>query len=406
MNPAQTRVQRLTEALGRMSEFRSAVSLHSHTHHSKEAAEFLPLFVQSVPLLNQWVADEMKRYKETMGIAVDFRRVYWTPPVSPRLVLASEKTQIEEELDLEAMVSITDHDSIVAGLSLQGEFAAPPPPISVEWTIPFKGNSFHMGVHHLSPKRAEEIMKDLASYTAEPREGMLGELLERLGRSPETLLVLNHPCCNSVRMEPAKHKSALREFLERYRPWIHALEINGMRPPSENQQVRRMGAEYDFPVVAGGDRHGCAPNTVLNLSRAESWAEFVAEIRRERRSDVLLMPAYDEPVRVREFQTISDIVRHYPRYPYGYRQLTDRVFVDLPGYSWHPLSFYWSGGMPLWLRPLFGVLVALGSDQARPLLRLLLSPFGDGALATLPTEKTRPAGPLSTPQGNLSTLGS
>lgn len=117
-----------------MSGIRSAVSLHSQTQHSKEAAEFLPLFVHRVPILNQWVVDEMKSYKESTGIAVDFRRVYWTPPVSPQLVLVSEKAQIEGELDLEAMVSITDHDSIAAGLSLQGESTMSPPPISVEWT--------------------------------------------------------------------------------------------------------------------------------------------------------------------------------------------------------------------------------------------------------------------------------
>jgi len=389
-----------------MSGIRSAVSLHSHTHHSKETAEFLPLFVKPVPILNQWVADEMKAYKESTGIGVDFRRVYWTPPVSPPLVLASEKAQIEEKLDREAIVSITDHDSIAAGLSLQGESAAPPTPISLEWTVPYEGNSFHLGVHHLPPRRAEEIMRDLASYTAEPREGMLGDLLEHLASSPQTLLVLNHPYCNSVRMETAKHKSSLREFLERYRPWIHALEINGMRPPGENQLVRRMGEEYDFPVVAGGDRHGCAPNTVLNLSRAESWAEFVAEIRGERRGDVLLMPAYDEPVRLRELQTVADIARHYPRYRYGYRQLTDRVFVNLEGYGWHPLSFYWSGGMPLYLRPLFGGLVALGSSQARPLLRLFLSLFGEGALATLPAGAAPPTKAVRTRESNLSEQGS
>jgi hypothetical protein len=385
LNRAKTRVWRLTEAAGRMREFRTAISLHSHTCHSKEKADFMPLYIQRIPVLNRLIASSERRYQDRTGIAIDFRRIYWTPPVLPGTVLASETMQIEEKLGLAALVSITDHDTIAAALALRQQSAAASIPISVEWSIPFAGNTFHLGVHNLPPAGSVQIMKELSSYTAEPVEGRLTDLLALLGNSPETLLVLNHPYFDFARQGAANHRASLQQFLSQYRPWIHALELGGMRPWRESQEVLRLADECGLPIVAGGDRHGCRPNGVLNLSHFENWGDFVAEIRAHQHNDILLLPACEEPVQLRELQIVSDVSRHYPGYPYGYRQFTDRVFVDLEGYSWHPLSFYWSGGMPLWLRPVFGGLVALGSDPARPFLRRFLSLFGDRDLATWPT---------------------
>jgi hypothetical protein len=385
LNRAQTQVWRVSEASGRMQEYRTAISLHSHTCHSKETADFIPVYIQRIPVLNRVIFGAVKRYEDRTGVAIDFRRIYWTPPVLPNTVLASETRQIEEKLGLAALVSITDHDTIAAPLSLRRQPSAASIPISVEWSIPFAGNTFHLGVHSLPPERSVELMNELSRYTAEPAERRLSELLALLGDSPETLVVLNHPYFDFARQGAAKHRASLQQFLSQYRPWIHAFELGGMRPWRESQEVMRLAQEYDLPIVAGGDRHGCRPNGVLNLSHSESWGDFVAEIRRNRRNDVLLMPACEEPVQVRELQIVSDVSRHYPGYPYGYRQFTDRIFVDLEGYSWHPLSFYWSGGMPLWLRPVFGALVVLGSDPTRPLLRRFLSLFGDNDLATWPT---------------------
>jgi hypothetical protein len=386
MNRAQTRVQKQKEVSRRLSEFHVAVSLHSHTYHSKELAQFIPLFVQRIPVLNRLLASAIKRYEDRTGIAVDFRRVYWTPPVSPSIVLQSEIAQIEQKLSLAAVVSITDHDTIAAGLELCQQPGGASIPVSVEWTVPFRGSSFHLGVHHLPPIHAAEIMQRLSRFTAEPDEDVLSDLLTFLDGYPESLLVLNHPCCNHSGMGAAQHRARLREFLSQYRLWIHALEFNAMRPLGENQEAVRVGEQYDLPVVAGGDRHGCRPNAVLNLSPAESWGDFVAQIRTRRQSDILLMAACEDPVRLRELQTVGDIVRHYPCYPYGYRQFTDRVFVDLEGYSWHRLSFYWSGGMPLWLRPLFSCLSVLGSNWFRPVLGCFLSLLRENALATYPSD--------------------
>lgn len=387
MNRAHTQVQRHSKAkaIQRITGFRSAVSLHSHTHHSKENLGFLPHYVEFLrtQFLTRMLQSGLRNYESTKGKSLDFRRAYWTPPVTPGMVFASETEQIERKLGLPSLVSITDHDTIDGPLSLKAEPATASMPISVEWTVPFGGNTFHLGIHHLPPDCAHEIMEDLAQYTTEPVEDRLGDLFARLDRCPDTLLVLNHPLFSLGR---DKHLTSLRRLLSRCRPWIHALEFNGMRSWTENKDVLHMAEEYDLPVVAGGDRHGRRPGAVLNLTHGETWSDFVGEIRQERQNTVLVMPAYEEPAVLREFATASDVLRHYPYYPYGQRRFTDRIFFNMEGYGWHPLSFYWDGGKgrPGWLTPTVAAVIALGSDHLRPLLGWLLSCSGQFDRVALP----------------------
>ncbi len=44
-------------------------------------------------------------------------------------------------------------------------------------------------------------------------------------------------------------------------------------------------------LISGGDRHGVEPNANINLTNATSFTEFVHEIRRQKKSNVLFMPA-------------------------------------------------------------------------------------------------------------------
>ena len=67
-----------------------------------------------------------------------------------------------------------------------------------------------------------------------------------------------------------------------------------------------------MPAISGGDRHGLEPNANLNLTTRRSFAEFAAEIRRERLSAVLFMPQYRETLGMRWFETVKDIVRCHP----------------------------------------------------------------------------------------------
>ena len=379
MNQALSQIQRQTQDTGEISEFHTAVSLHSHTYHSKENLGSLPRYIDfhRTPVLRRLLQSNLRRYEARHGKALDFGRAYWTPPVTPRMVLESEMAQIENELGLAALVSITDHDTIAGPLSLREQPATAGMPVSVEWTIPFADNSLHLGVHHLPPDRAVTVMKELARYTKEPVEERLSDLFALLDSFPDTLLVLNHPFHNIYRVPGTVHLTSVRQLLGLCRPWIHALEVNGMRSWSENQDVLTMAEEYDLPIVAGGDRHGCHTNTLLNLSQAKTWGDFVAGIRSERRNTVLVLRSYEEPAPLRELATACDALRNYPRYPRGRRRYTDRVFADVEGFGWHPLSFYWDAGgkgtRPLWLAPIVAAVITLGSDPVRPLLRRLLS---------------------------------
>lgn len=400
MDRARTQVQRQNGVIRPVTGFRTGISLHSHTCHSKENLGFFPHYIEFLRtgFITRMVQSGLDRYREIKGKTLDFHRAYWTPPVTPEMVVASETEQIERKLGLAALVSMTDHDTIDGPLSLQKPGASVPVPISVEWTIPFAGNTFHLGVHHLPPDHSVEIMKALSDYTASPGDEKLRELLAFLHGSPGTLVVLNHPLQNILRTTGPEHLASLRELLVRCGSWIHALEVNGMRSWTENRDVLRMAEEYDMPVLAGGDRHGCRPNTVVNLSPAQTWAEFVGAIRTERQSTVLFLPAYEEPAPLRELATAGDVLRRYPDYPYGRRRFTDRIFFDLEGYGWHPISFYLDGGngKPGWLDPAVTAVIILGSDRLRPILRLLfsrngqfdhatLSPGGDGARDKLET---------------------
>lgn len=370
-----------------MTGLRTAVSLHSHTCHSKEKLDFLPHYIDFIgtQIASRMLQAGLKRYRNTKGKTLDFGRAYWTPPVTPGMVLASEREQIESKLHLAALVSLTDHDTIDGPLSLRQSSATPAVPVSVEWTIPFAGNTFHLGVHHLPGDRAAEIIKVLNAYTDAPGEESLRDILAFLDGFPDTLLILNHPLQNMFRAGEAEHLSSLRQLLARCRPWIHALELNGMRAWTENRDVLRMAEEYDLPVVAGGDRHGRRPNAALNLTQAETWSEFVATIRSERRNTVLMMSAYRESAPMRELATASDVLRHYRHYPYGQRRFTDRIFFNLEGYGWHPLSFYWDGGRgkPIWLSPAVLAVILLGSDHLRPIFGLLFSRAAQFDHATL-----------------------
>jgi len=387
LRPIQTRVLRLNEAAKELVRYPTAISLHSHTLHSRESLEHLPAQAGRIPVLGGIIRRELRDYAEGNGKAFDFRRTWWTPPMSAAQVYESEKKQIED-LGMVPFVSVTDHDSIAAGLELRHRAGRMDAQVSVEWTVPIAGDHLHVGVHNLPVNRAAETMLELLRYTADPARADLREMLAMLAERPETLIVLNHPCWDVGRVGAAEHDAAVRAFLALGGEWVHALEVNGLRSCSENRAALRMAAELGMPTVGGGDRHGCRPNTVLNMTRAQSFAEFVAEVRCEGRSDILLLPSYEEPLALRQMETVADAVRYYPHHPHGRRRFTSRTFVDLEGYSAHPLSFYWDGGAPWWLNLPLALIVAMGSDRSRSLLRHTFFRSGERDLMVPPRVAT------------------
>src|SRR5579863_312506 len=197
------------------------------------------------------------------------------------------------------MVSLSDHDNIEAGLHLKLLDGMQQAPISVEWTAPFEGTEFHIGVHNLPLARATEWMKEFEGFTASPDEEKFGDLLRGLVDERSTLIILNHPFWDGEAIGAERHRRVLRFFLEKYRTILHAVELNGMRSRRENREVIVLGEEIGLPVVSGGDRHGCEPNAVLNVTRAATFNEFAMELREDRHSEIMLMPHFFEPLQLR-----------------------------------------------------------------------------------------------------------
>jgi hypothetical protein len=358
-----------------LRQFRTAVSLHSHTLYSEESLAFVPRYTANVPILAQAIRQQEQRYRASTGRVLDFSKAFWRPPLAPRAAHDLEKHQIEDRLDVGALVSLTDHDDIQAGALLS--VVAPQIPISVEWTIPFGPSFFHLGVHNLPALRAQSIFAELVRFTARPTRAHLGALLAGLNDSRETLVVLNHPLWDEARIGAVEHAQLLGRFLERYGESIHALELNGLRPWKENSQVRWLAEHSGHVLISGGDRHGLEPNANLNLTNAQTFAEFVAEIREDRVSDVLFMPQYREPLRLRMIETMWDIVRDYPDFPIGRRSWSERVFYRRDDGSVKPLATLWRGDGPWPVKWFLRCLRALKSQHVRSALRVALAEPGE-----------------------------
>jgi hypothetical protein len=324
--------------------FRTGVSLHSHTNQSKETLDFLANFGNQFPAIRP-ILSRMERSSENKhGLRVDYSTSYWTPPLTPKLAFDLESKQIEK-LDLASMVSITDHDNINAPMLLRTVPSARQIPVSVEWTVPYGDiQAFHLGVHNLPSARGVEWMERLKNYTANPRPEELGDIMAALSAEPNVLLVFNHPMWDLYLIGHDRHDFLVNEFLLKYGMHLHALELNGLRNWDENRAVKRLAEKWNMLLISGGDRHGVEPNANINLTQATSFTEFVHEVRRERKSNVLFMPQYAEPWKHRILQSTVDAVRDYPDFPIGSRVWDERVYhPDLNGVD-RPLSELWPHG--------------------------------------------------------------
>jgi hypothetical protein len=332
-------------------KYRTAVSLHSHTNQSKESLLFIPAFAEKWPLLRWALNEQIKRSVRP----VDFSQAYLTPPLPPKLAFELESNQIEIDLELMSLVSLTDHDSIGAPTALS---QLPDPvriPFAVEWSVPFDGAVFHLGVHNLPESQAHLIMDDLAAYTRDPSAPRLNELLSALHELPQVLIVFNHPLWNQHGLGQPAFRNILDRFLGNSGQFLHAFELNAMRGWNENKDVIQLAAAWQRPLISGGDRHGCEPSGALNLTCATSFSDFVDEIRREQVSHIVFMPQYAEVLGIRFMQTVIDTIRDYPEHPVGSRRWDDRVFHMDYQLGYHrPLSALWKAPPP-YLGPIFSV---------------------------------------------------
>jgi len=334
--------------------------------HSEECLSFLPRYLHCVPGVSQIV----RSYERRPQAPVDFARAWWTPPLTPASALRLEQEQIAK-FGLRPIVSLTDHDNIDAGVTLQVAADVGRTPISVEWTVPYCRSIFHLGIHNLPPAAARSWMSAMSMYTLSMEQDLLPEILSELAAIPEVLIVLNHPFWIEEGVVEADHRPALQRLLRNCNDWFHAFELNGTRGWKENKVVIDLAAQWNQPVISGGDRHACEPSACLNLTDARCFAEFAAEIR-DGRSNVVFMPHYREPMPLRILEAAWDILRPYPEYP-DRERWTDRIFYRGEDGIARPLSKVWAGKIPLVVRPVTGALRLCTRPTLRVALRQLLA---------------------------------
>jgi hypothetical protein len=325
--------------------FRSGVSLHSHTNQSHETLDFLANLGNQYPVLRPLLSRLEQRSERMHGVRIDYAASYWTPPMTPKLAFDLESRQIEK-LNLAPMVSISDHDNINAPMLLRTVPSARQIPVSVEWSAPYGDQSFHLGVHNLPSARAAEWMETLAQYTANPDDARFTEILQALNDEPHVLVIFNHPLWDLYLIGQQKHEFLVNEFLQKNGNYLHALELNGLRNWDENRAVRRLAEKWNMLLISGGDRHGVEANANINLTNASCFTEFVHEVRREKKSDVLFMAQYAEPWKHRLLQSTIDAIRHYPEFPQGSRTWDERVYHPDANGVVRPLSELWPHGAP------------------------------------------------------------
>lgn len=344
--------------------------------HSREGLDFIPRVMRKIGFVHALFRMAESRYERQNGRPVAYERAFWRPPLNPQAAYNLEAAQIRDALGLEPLVSITDHDELEACTELQA--IGIPAPYSVEWTVPYGATVFHIGVHNLPPDSAAALFAQMARYTSQPREALLSETLAALDSFRDALLVLNHPFINEERLDKASHVRLLMQFLRGYGRYMHALELNGLQPASDNRAVVRLASETGIAVISGGDRHCLEPNANVNLTNARSFTEFVNEIRYEGVSRVLFLPQYRESIAARYIHFIWQAVRPYPDLP-GRERWVDRIFYEpfgQPG-AIVPLSSEWTHGGPAAVRGFISAIGFLAAPHMRGALRLAFGEQGE-----------------------------
>jgi hypothetical protein len=137
-------------------------------------------------------------------------------------------------------------------------------------------------------------------------------------------------------------------------------------------------------IISGGDRHGCEPNAILNLSNAADFREFVEEIREGRQSTVLIMHQYAEPLGWRFYRNFTHVISDYPGHPEGRRRWDERTFHPDREGEMAPMVQLWKNGTPGFLQTIF----AAAMMGARVPLHVLLRGWTNKENQSLPSPAT------------------
>jgi len=359
----------------------TGVSLHCHTFQSKEILDFVPYYAERIPIISSLWRAKMRQLETANGSIPDFKKGYWEPPLQGVAVVESE-TKMINSLGLDALVSITDHDTIAANIGLREEGANSEVPISMEWTVPFENAFFHVGVHNLPPELAHTIADDLLAYTyaaGYPDNDRLTDLFASLHARPEILVVLNHPIWDIEMIGQAEHEAALERFLDAHESHIHAIEVNGFRTWAENQAAIDLANTRMIPIISGGDRHCCQNNTMLNVTNAATFSEFVDDVRVFQISKVVVLPEYQTPLPTRQLASIANILSNIHDPSRSVRRWSDRVLIDFrDGDGVVSLSEHWNGNIPLWASAGVTACRLAGHRYLAPMMSLLVGDIDIG----------------------------
>jgi predicted metal-dependent phosphoesterase TrpH len=285
-------------------EFGYAVSLHNHSRHSVEKLAALNHVIKKTFM--RPLSGTLQRSFGLGGIPnLNYAEVTFNPPYSPDDVYQMEADAAAKWGFNGVHLAITDHDEYAGGLELQrtrpdlnGRIA-----VSEELSLWFEGHLFHLGVCHLPESGVEETH---AQIQAAARGGRYDELFELL-KASGCLVILNHPL---VAWGPGAKAIPATELLSRYGWAIHALEVNGMRPREENDRVLELARQWRKPVVGGGDSHLLVASSMISLSRASTFQDFIAEVK-DGHAVPFVTPDYFAPLNWKLFLRVIFFISRY-----------------------------------------------------------------------------------------------
>lgn len=285
-------------------EFRYAVSLHNHSCHS----------VEKLAALNHVIKKSYMRFwsgilQSSFGLGdipdLNYADVTFNPPYSPEAVYQMEADSAARWGYDNVHFAITDHDEYAGNVALlrsrpdlNGRIA-----VSEELSLWFDGHLFHLGVCHLPESGVEEIHSQIQAAARSRCYDELFELLKASG----CLVVLNHPL---VAWGPGAKAIPATQLLSRYGWAIHALEVNGMRAREENDRVLELARQWRKPVVGGGDSHLLVASSVISLSHAATFEDFIAEVK-DGHAVPFVTPDYFAPLRWKLFLRVLFFISRY-----------------------------------------------------------------------------------------------
>jgi len=285
-------------------EFRSIVALHTHSNHSVERMRPLD------SVMGRWFMSPLRAIvRRAFGLHrvsnLTYADLWYNPPYSPEEVLRME-TESAAALGFDhVQLAITDHDEISGCMELRQRRAAEAHHIALgeELSVHFEGHLFHLGVTGL---REDSLAETHAAIQSAARERRMNDLFDLLGAA-RCLVVLNHPLIPWFRSDAAV---AVQKLLRRYGSVIDALEFNGMRGREENDRVLELARLVNKPVVGGGDSHLLLASSSLCGSDAESYLDFVQEVK-SGRAVPLVKSDYFAPMKWKLFLRTLHFMAHY-----------------------------------------------------------------------------------------------